>query len=218
MEISDLINNVSRIALHPRVSTAATGRLVRGGPHVVRAALGDGILTSRLPVEEVDKWETRYDYWPVDDAQRAADEMRDGQRLTVIGVQEIVHWKTRGRADHHAKTITADQLRKATKAVFDAQTSWWQRVEALDGVNGIGVAVATMILHLMYPGDVAAVDRYVQRCFGMTESLTYTAIEWHLLQRSVKAAAANAGRDLRFYDRALWKYGKERLGCRVDER
>jgi hypothetical protein len=26
-----------------------------------------------------------------------------------------------------------------------------------------------MILHLIYPTEVAAVDRYVQRCFGMPE-------------------------------------------------
>jgi hypothetical protein len=130
--------------------------------------------------------------------------------LNSLDVLRILKWKLGRITDDNSKTVSEENLKQINQAIRIASKPdcGAEALEALDRVPGIGLATATAILTVCYPGEFTILDWRVLET--LQEAKKLSADDWtastymkEYLPR-VREQQALWGCTLRDADRALW--------------
>lgn len=150
----------------------------------------------------------RYAYQD-DGAARAAGAKaaRDGY-YSREGFLTVVRWKS-ARALPLAERNTAGDIERAARAAFDA-TDDVTRVAQLISLEGVGIPVASALLHFAFPDTYPILDFRALHTLGDTKRRTqYSPAFWGEYVRRCQDLAAEAGVSIRDLDKALWQDSSE---------
>lgn len=125
-------------------------------------------MTKKLVIDDsfIEKWYLKYDCLNVggDDADYIQIIKDVEEEVSKIGTlsekifRKIYNWKA-ARAMHHVNFSKFDDYEKAFKqAMIDALKSPKKTIENFDDLPGVGIPVASTILHFIYPKDFPIVD------------------------------------------------------------
>lgn len=147
-----------------------------------------------------------------DPEQRLFPKLRYGagiQELTARHVLLILRWKLGRIKDSHANTVRYSNLKIINGALTLAGQNGreLEAIDALMNVDGVGLAVASVILTVRYPEKFTIIDWRALEALGLLPATTdkWTAREY--LERflvAVQDFAIQNGLCLRQADRALW--------------
>jgi hypothetical protein len=128
--------------------------------------------------------------------------------LTRAELRWIGEWKTPRIRPQIARNTEAG-VRGLTEAAFLARDEA-TRLRILLGLRGVGVAVASVVLHFADPGRYPVYDvrvRTALRRAGVRRRFPPTAAGWVAYAVILRALAARYGVSLRTLDKALWRLG-----------
>jgi hypothetical protein len=152
---------------------------------------------------------------------RLPDKIKRGIGLSKREVLLIVKWKTTRIKDDNAKTVTDAAMAKINRAIADAPNHKIDALKSLDGISGIGLAMATAILTVCYPEEFTIIDTRVlgqlhlfpkrladkrrTKAEPIYKTEDWTAEEYvNEYLPKVKTYSEQARCSLRNADRALW--------------
>ena len=123
----------------------------------------------------------------------------------------LAEWKTpriRGRIARNS----AAAVRRATGAAFAARDDAG-RLRALLALDGVGVPVASVILHFAFPGRYPILDAHVQTALRALGRLPRAPVAspagWPAYCAVLRVLAREHRVSLRTLDKALWALGRE---------
>lgn len=128
--------------------------------------------------------------------------------LTRAELRWIGEWKSPRIRPQIARNTEAG-VRGVTEAAFLARDEG-TRLRLLLGLRGVGVAVASVVLHFAVPGRYPIYDvrvRAALRRAGSRRRFPPTAAGWEAYAAALRALAARHGVSLRTLDKALWRLG-----------
>jgi hypothetical protein len=119
----------------------------------------------------------------------------------------IVRWKS-ARALPRAERNTAASVSTATRASFAAKDEL-SRIAAMTGLEGVGVPVASALLHFAFPDAYPILDFRALASLGESTTMTqYSPSFWARYVERCRDLAKDAGVSLRDLDKALWQDSK----------
>jgi hypothetical protein len=140
-------------------------------------------------------------------AARARGYYTRGEFIAVCG------WKTvRSRPKVAANTSAA--ITRATRRALSATSDETQRIEALLGLEGVGVPTASTLLYCAFPEAYPILDVRALDSLGVQGRGQYPVSFWLAYVDACRALAAGAGVSLRTLDKALWQFSRERSDAR----
>lgn len=123
----------------------------------------------------------------------------------------LAEWKTpriRGRIARNS----AAAIRRATGAAFVARDDA-ARLRALLALDGVGLPVASVILHFAFPGRYPILDAYVRTALRALGRLPRAPVAspagWPAYCAVLRVLAREHRVSLRTLDKALWTLGRE---------
>jgi hypothetical protein len=128
--------------------------------------------------------------------------------LTRGELRWIGEWKTPRVRPQIARNTEAG-VRAVTGAAFLAESEA-NRLRVLLGLRGVGVAVASVVLHFAAPGRYPIYDvrvRAALRRMGCRRPFPPTAAGWEAYTATLRALAVRNRVSLRTLDKALWRVG-----------
>jgi hypothetical protein len=170
----------------------------------------------RITRQWVKYWSDRYDY-PDDchDEQRLKRwlaRQRGRKFLDKDHFRDIAMWKT-PRAKDHYEANSAGFVRHVTEQAFQASDERL-RLHTLMALEGVGVPVASTILHFAFPDmypilDVRALTTLTRAgLWSGSDPGASTLADWLIYTRLMRALAKKLRVDLRTLDKALWAFDK----------
>jgi len=141
-------------------------------------------------------------------ARLARRRARGSFHLTRRELRWIGEWKSPRIRPQIARN-TESGVRGITAAAFLAEDDAL-RLELLLGLRGVGVAVASVILHFGYPARYPIYDvrvRTALRRLGIRRRFPATGEGWVTYAAVVRALARHHRVSLRILDKALWRLG-----------
>ena len=158
--------------------------------------------------EKILSWANRYTLHAYEGNFAREEELlglkKDIQRrghLMKAELEKVVHWKSSrqlGSIRRNSETTIVQQ----TKAAFES-TDVWQCVDHLREIKGVGMAVASAILHLYHKDNYPIYDAHALRAVGEAEDETL----WEDYVDFCRAVAQENKVDMRTLDRALYRFG-----------
>jgi hypothetical protein len=128
--------------------------------------------------------------------------------LTRAELRWLGEWKTPRIRPQIARNTEAG-VRGVTEAAFLARGDA-NRLAVLLGLRGVGVAVASVLLHFVAPARYPIYDvrvRAALRRAGVRRRFPPTPAGWEAYARTLRALAARHRVSLRTLDKALWRLG-----------
>jgi len=130
-----------------------------------------------LEKEEILEWVEKHDrknLWWIQEEKEIGDRMRKTMKLSKDDLSKIMEWKFESNALvktvqlNRVKNVDEQHLEKISNKVFNLDVSQdMKRIMLLCGFNGIGPAVASVILTFFDPQNYCVVDFHVyQEVFG----------------------------------------------------
>jgi len=120
----------------------------------------------------------------------------------------VVRWKS-ARALPRAERNAALDVEQATRAGFDA-TDDVTRVAQLIRLDGVGLPVASALLHFAFPETYPILDFRALHTLGDTKRRTqYSPAFWAEYVQRCRTLAEQAGVSIRDLDKALWQDSRE---------
>jgi endonuclease III-like uncharacterized protein len=121
--------------------------------------------------EEVLKWVQEHDrnnlFW-IQQEKEIGDRLRESKRLSKDDLKKIIEWKFESNALvktvelNRVSSVNEEMLEKVSNEVFNFDVSEdMKRIERLCDFNGIGPAVASVILTFFDPQNYCVVDFHV---------------------------------------------------------
>jgi hypothetical protein len=155
----------------------------------------------------------RYEY-AADDAPRAAGaRAARGGHYTYEDFLTVVRWKS-ARALPRAERNAPQALERQTRLAFDAKDEV-QRITALTALDGVGVPVASALLHFAFPDAFPILDfRALESLGDKTRRTHYSPRFWADYVERCRRLAEAAGVSIRDLDKALWQDSRESAGGR----
>jgi hypothetical protein len=138
----------------------------------------------------------------------AARRARGAFYLTRGELRWLGEWKS-PRIRPQIVRNTEAGVRGLTAAAFLAQDDG-MRLRVLLGLRGVGVAVASVVLHFAHPGRYPIYDvrvRAALRRMGMRQRFPPTGSGWAAYATVLRKLAAQHRVSLRTLDKALWRLG-----------
>lgn len=179
-----------------------------GSTSDVPPSSGSGSTSQRTPKQFSKDWVLeragRYGYQD-DSAARAAGARaaRDG-RYSREDFLTVVRWKS-ARTISLAERNAAADVEQATRAAFEA-TDEISRVLPLVGLDGVGIPVASALLHFAFPEIYPILDFRALHSLGDSRRRTqYSPAFWVRYVERCQHLAARAGVSIRDLDKALWQ-------------
>ena len=118
-------------------------------------------------------------------------------------------WKTPRSRPLVARNDAA-AIARATRRALGPDAGERERIEALLGLQGVGVPTASVLLHFARPAAYPILDVRALESLGVTGRSTYPVGFWLGYLEACRSLAAAHGVSLRTLDKALWQYSKER--------
>lgn len=121
----------------------------------------------------------------------------------------VVRWKS-ARALPQARQNSARAITSATRAAFGTEDEA-ARLAHLLSLRGVGVPIASALLHCAFPSLYPILDYRAVEALGEPKRRTsYTAAFWLSYVERCRRLAADAGVSMRELDKALWQDSRER--------
>lgn len=134
--------------------------------------------------------------------------------LTPEELEEICRWKS-ARAIRCIKSNTPQQIRAATSAALRTRSER-RRLEALTGLNGVSVPMASAILMLLDPKRYGVIDIRVWQLMYKVGAVTknprsvgFTFQNWYQFLMILRHFARKLGVGARLVERTLFRAHKE---------
>jgi len=163
-------------------------------------------LNVRLPREALDRYSASYAYGTkgLPDPWLAGDHP---EFLTVESFLRIGIWKS-PRSERHLRNNDVIDVQEVTRLAL-AQESDRMAVHILMALNGVGMPMASAILHWTHRKPFPILDFRALWSLGIEMPSDYTLSFWENYVSLSRELAATWGCDMRTLDRALWQYSKE---------
>jgi hypothetical protein len=134
----------------------------------------------------------------------------------------ILRWKLGRIKDAHVATVSRCNLKKINSALTLAGKAGCEceAIDALMSIEGIGLAVATVILTVRYPDNYTIIDWRVLEALGLQPATTdkWTAKRYmEVFLDAVKKFGKQHELSLREADQALWGISLNRRIVRITE-
>jgi hypothetical protein len=142
---------------------------------------------------------------------RAGAAARARGRYTRGELVLLCAWKSRRSRPLVARN-SPGRIARATSAAFAAAAGEAERIEALLGLDGVGVPSASVLLHFWRPDAYPILDVRAVESLGVKGRSGYPVSFWLRYAAACRALAAAHGVTLRTLDKALWQHSKERAG------
>jgi hypothetical protein len=120
----------------------------------------------------------------------------------------VCSWKTL-RSRSKVASNTAHSVRDATGRAL-ASDDEHRRIDALLGLNGVGVPTASTLLYCAFPDDYPILDIRALESLGVKPRSQYPVSFWLAYLSACREFAARCGVPIRTLDKALWQHSKER--------
>jgi hypothetical protein len=149
-------------------------------------------------------------FGPTDDRAclRAGAAARARGRYTRGEFLLLCAWKS-ARSRPLVAANSPGRIARATGAALNA-TVEAERIEALLGLNGIGVPTASVLLHFAEPDRYPILDVRALESLGAKGRSVYPVSFWLRYLAACRELANSHGVSLRTLDKALWQHSKER--------
>lgn len=150
----------------------------------------------------------RYAY--ADDAKIRTAGMRAASRgyYSQHEFLEVCTWKARRARPKFAANL-AGEIKDATRRAFRASVEE-ERTEALLTLRGVGIPVASTLLHFGFPEDYPILDVRALEALGCRSRSEYPVSFWLSYLETCRNLASSHGVDIRTLDKALWQWSKDR--------
>lgn len=170
--------------------------------HVSRFAL-------QFPASEVPGLAARFSY-PKDDSAclEAGAAARERGRYTRDELILICTWKT-ARSKGRVARNSEMEVEFATGRVFSTKDED-KRMEALTGLEGVGVPTGSALLYFAFPDDYPILDVRALESLGQRGRTIYPTDYWTEYLLACRRIATELGAPIRTLDKALWQASKER--------
>ncbi len=123
----------------------------------------------------------------------------------------LVRWKG-PRTLTYARRSPEHRVREATRMALETSAEDL-RLDVLQLLSGVGVPVASVILHFCHPEPYPIVDFRAFRSLGVEELPNPLPFEdWWEYVQTCRGLAAATDASMRDLDRALWQYDRELHG------
>jgi hypothetical protein len=123
----------------------------------------------------------------------------------------VCKWKT-DRSRRKAEDNTAREIEEATALALSSRDEA-VRMQALMGLNGVGVPTASALLYFAFPSDYPILDVRALDSLGHSEKrTTYPVAFWLDYLGACRSLARDLGVSIRTLDKALWQHSKEARG------
>ncbi len=160
----------------------------------------------RFPKGNLPLWLKRYR----DDADRKQLQM--GERARRRGYYtrrefiEICAWETRRRVHKYYEDNSETSVRRQTQLALGERDEV-RRMKALTSLRGVGLPMASMLLHLAYPELYPVIGK--RALWSLNCTCTHISVKlWLSFMSSCRELAASSGMSLRDLDRALYEYSR----------
>jgi hypothetical protein len=120
----------------------------------------------------------------------------------------VCRWKT----PRSAPKVTANSARTVRRATGSALVTEDEqvRMQALLGLDGVGVPTASTLLYCVWPERYPILDVRALESLGVKPRSVYPLRFWLEYLAACRALSARYDVDLRTLDKALWQHSKER--------
>jgi len=170
----------------------------------------------RITREWVRNWSERFDYPDDHDVEHRSKQWLATQArpkfLDKKHFVGIARWKT-PRARDHYEANTAAFVRHVTEQAFQMSDDRL-RLHTLMALEGVGVPVASTLLHFAFPEthpivDVRALTTLTRAgLWSGNDAGRFTLDDWLNYVRLMRGLSRKLGVDLRTLDKALWAFDK----------
>jgi len=166
--------------------------------------------------EEILHWSKKYDVdhpWWIQKEKEIGDRLRKTKELTYNDLIEIVEWKFReleGRRKRVLALISKNEnakIRSITKYAFSLDPSFdAQKVDLLQTLQGVGVAISSVILTFYNPDEYCVFDVHVWReLFGEEPPNLYTTENYLKVLSKLREEAKKHNLSVRTVEKAYFK-------------
>ena len=166
----------------------------------------------RVTKEFVEYWSDRYDYHDEQRLKRWLAKQSGQKFLDKKRFLGIAMWKT-PRGKHHYEANSAGFVRQVTDQAFQACDDRL-RLHIVMALDGVGVPVASTILHFAFPDmypilDIRALTTLTKAgLWSGNEPGASTLADWLKYTRLMRGLSKKLRVDLRTLDEALWAFDK----------
>jgi hypothetical protein len=154
----------------------------------------------------VEELATAFRYPDEDDVAAAGRRARERGYYTREDARTVYRWKAR-RSEGRFAVVDARTVRDTTRKAFAASDET-ARIEALTSLPGVGVPVASALLHFAFPDEYPILDVRALESVGVRGRSVYPASFWVAYVAFYRQLAAELGVSLRTLDAALWQHSK----------
>ncbi|HEY6762747.1 MAG TPA: hypothetical protein VI318_24815, partial [Baekduia sp.] len=172
------------------------------------STLASDVPPRRFSREWAERLAERYSYADDAPARAAGEAAVDRGYYTREEFLAVVRWKS-ARVVPLAGENTAEDIEEMTRAAFAAGDEL-ARVRALLELRGVGVPVASALLHFAFPDRYPILDFRALATLGDTRRrTTYVPDEWVEYLTRCRGLAERNGVSMRVLDKALWQASKD---------
>lgn len=157
-----------------------------------------------------------------DDTRRLKEKLARVRRerkplyLTLAEFEEILQWKLGqqiGRQREKRSANTEEVIRAVTRLALtithpDAEYELELRLGILCSIRGVGIAVASAILALLFPEEYAPIDFRVWRQIFGKERSDFSIADYKKYMRELHILADDLGWPVQEVDHAIWEYDR----------
>ena len=161
-----------------------------------------------FPPTEIAELRQRYDYPTDHEATTAGRHARERGHYTKKEFMVVCRWKS-PRSPGRAATNSPTTIRRQTRIAF-ATDDEAERMRALIALAGVGVPVASTLLHFAFPRRFPILDWRALESLGQKRRSTYPISYWLEYLNACRRIARENTVQLRTLDKALWQHSRER--------
>ncbi len=161
----------------------------------------------QFDADKIDELRRRYDYATDHGASASGRQARERGYYTKLEFMAVCRWKSprsSGRAAENSPGAIHRQTRLALGTGDEAE-----RMRALIELSGVGIPVASTLLHFAYPRLYPILDWRALESLGSKGRSTYSISFWLAYLEACRRIARENNLHLRTLDKALWQYSRE---------
>jgi hypothetical protein len=157
--------------------------------------------------DEIAELAGRYDYATDEGPTLAGQRARQRGHYVKREFMVVCRWKS-ARSAGKAELNSPEQIRRATRIALNAGDEA-MRMQALISLVGVGIPVASTLLHFACPRRYPILDYRALESLGQTRRSAYTVSFWLRYLEACRRIAQEHHVTLRTLDKALWEHSRE---------
>ncbi|MFT5424389.1 MAG: hypothetical protein ACI89L_002184 [Phycisphaerales bacterium] len=163
-------------------------------------------LSIRFPIDQIQKYASEYVYEDDSGVMEIGAVVRERGWLTFDELAAIAHWKS-ARITRHIQKNVPEDVTLITRAAFQLEADS-ARVLTLQALRGVGLPMASVLLHLCHPDPFPVIDYRALWSLRYEKEPPYSIPLWIEYVRVCRELAGQTGLSMRVLDRGLWQYSK----------